>query len=592
MADRYFRELISRKGVRGLASTDLPTPNLRIPTTVHTGKTAAVFFAAFSACLLTDWPNRTSVEFLSALCFPVLGLIFVTLSVLLTRSTQGRSRTAWMAMTIGLTGWALAEWGWAYFALVVGRTPIPSWPDAVYAFFVPGVAAALLLFPSARSWRDQSRVVLDGLILTGSFVLISWLAVLRGIWQARRTTGLEFLISLGYPAGDFLLLTLGFLVFLRVATGLRATLGLLIGAFVCVTLADSVWVYLKSSAGYTLGSLPDYLNVGAALLVIVALVAAYHAESNTGAVAPSPSRLALWLPLLPLAVAGLFVASGHRDAVMEPPVIIGVTALIVATLIRQVLEAAEAVRREERIRTLADRLTSDLDSAARYVASILPGELTGPVTVSSRYLPSRTLGGDSFGYTWIDDDHLIVYLIDVSGHGLEPALLSVSVHNLLRSNSLPAPVLLAPDRVLAELNERFSMDDHGGHYFTMWYGTYRLSTGQLRYAGAGHPPALALTQEGGTVIATPLEGRSMPVGMFDKTVFTVESYQVPAGTRILVYSDGVLGDPPQLDEFVALCTDSAATMQSLDALVDSLPFVGEGPVEEDDRSLVQLTFSG
>jgi sigma-B regulation protein RsbU (phosphoserine phosphatase) len=41
------------------------------------------------------------------------------------------------------------------------------------------------------------------------------------------------------------------------------------------------------------------------------------------------------------------------------------------------------------------------------------------------------LGGDSFGYHWIDDDHFAVYLLDVSGHGWGAALLSVSVINVL-----------------------------------------------------------------------------------------------------------------------------------------------------------------
>jgi sigma-B regulation protein RsbU (phosphoserine phosphatase) len=184
------------------------------------------------------------------------------------------------------------------------------------------------------------------------------------------------------------------------------------------------------------------------------------------------------------------------------------------------------------------------------------------------------------------------YLIDVSGHGVEPALLSVSVHNLLRSGSLPDATLLEPDQVLAELNDLFSMDSHADHYFTMWFGVYQLSTGELRYASAGHPPALAFVREGDTVSATPLGGGSIPVGMFDDSVFTVESYRVPPGTRILLYSDGVLGDPPQMAEFVALCTELAAEpSSSLDDILSSLPLTTEDQGEEDDRSLVQLTFS-
>src|SRR4029079_5942171 len=193
----------------------------------------------------------------------------------------------------------------------------------------------------------------------------------------------------------------------------------------------------------------------------------------------------------------------------------------------------------EEIRQKTDRLTAGLDSASAYVSSILPGDLEGPVRVSSRYLPSQQLGGDSFDYRWVDDDHLIAYLIDVSGHGIGPALFSVSVHNLLRSGSLPLQTLLAPDRVLAELNELFQMDKHDGNYLTMWFGVYEVSSGTLRYASAGAPPAIAV---GPDDTSTELSTGGKPLGMFDDALYTSRSYTVPPGCRILLYSDGAYED--------------------------------------------------
>lgn len=275
---------------------------------------------------------------------------------------------------------------------------------------------------------------------------------------------------------------------------------------------------------------------------------------------------------------------------MEAPVVLTGFVLIVAMLLRQMVEASDLARRERQLRTLADQLSADLGSAAKYVASILPGELEGPVQVSNRYLPSQALGGDSFGYYWIDEDHLMVYLIDVSGHGVEPALLSVSVHNMLRSGSLPLEILLAPDRVLLELNEKFDMHDHDDHYFTMWYGVYQASTRRLCFAGAGHPPALALTEDHGAVSSTELDGKSLPVGMFRDSTFPSDTYLVPHGARILLYSDGVLGDRLPFADFVHTCTELAATPDwSLDALIESLR-VNAGGSFDDDCALVQLTF--
>jgi len=344
-----------------------------------------------------------------------------------------------------------------------------------------------------------------------------------------------------------------------------------------------VWVYLTNSSpnGTTV---PHILYLANALLIIVALVSAYHVEPFTADLAEPPSRLALWLPIVPLVGVAVSVAASTTDVVTEAPVVVVGTVLIAATLLRQFLESSEAVRRENEIRHLADRLTDELDSAAQYVASILPGPLYGPVQVNSRYRPARAVGGDSFGYQWVDDEHLIVYLIDVSGHGVRPALVSVSVHNHLRSGGLSAEVLLAPEQVLTELNSRFSMDNQDNHYFTMWFGVYRLSTGVLRYANAGHPPPLVLTGDGNSF---PLNGAAaLPVGMFPDSAFIAEDFAVPVGDRILLYSDGVLGSQVQTATFVALCEELAAESSFwLDDLIDG------APDSDDDCALVLLSFS-
>ncbi len=565
----------------------------RIPTTAQAGVAAIGFFAAYSVFLLSGWPNQDTAAIVTAVVFPLLGLLYVPLAALAARSARGRLRAAWLTLMLGLAAWALGDTVSGYYNVVLGYEPFPSWADAAYLAYIPIVVSALVLFPSARSWRDQGRMVLDGLILAGSIFIIAWLAVMRTAWHSGGTNGPAFVISLAYPAGDVLIVTVSVLVLVRVSAGLRPPMILLLTGMVSATAADSVWAYLWNSEGHVVGILPNMLYAASVLLIIVALVAAYHAEPGPMTVASPRGPWALWLPLLPLAAAAVFMANTPPSVVLEAPVATTGVLLVTATLLRQLLEGAESVRREQHIRMLADRLASDLDSAANYVASILPGDLNGPVQVSSRYLPARAVGGDSFGYTWVDDDHLIVYLIDVSGHGVEPALLSVSVHNLLRSGALPTPTLLAPDRVLTQLNERFSMDNHHGHYFTMWYGVYRLSTDQLRYASAGHPPALALAAADGTVSTTTLAGGSLPVGMFADADFAVETFDVPAGARILLYSDGVLGDPPRMAEFIALCEEFAANpANSLDALTPLLPFTSSSEGESDDCSLVQLTFSG
>ncbi len=252
----------------------------------------------------------------------------------------------------------------------------------------------------------------------------------------------------------------------------------------------------------------------------------------------------------------------------------------------------------KRLQRQSDQMKTELVSAAAYMSSIMPRGLAGAVRVSSRYLPSRELGGDCFDYTWIDDDHLLVYLIDVSGHGVEPALLSVSLLNMLRSGSLSAATLLAPETVLAELNRLFQMHQQNDHYFTMWLGVYEATSRTLRYASAGHPPVFAFDSPTGEAAAlTELSPISAPVGIFEDTVFTSLTYPVPPGCRVLLYSDGAnelaLADDRQLtsEEFKGVCTQVASSPNwSLDELIEALRDLSPSGAFEDDCSLIQLTF--
>ena len=243
---------------------------------------------------------------------------------------------------------------------------------------------------------------------------------------------------------------------------------------------------------------------------------------------------------------------------------------------------------------LARRLMSELSGAARYVTSILPRDREAPVPVTSRYVPSEELGGDSFDHRWIDDDHLIAYLVDVSGHGIASAMFSVSVHNLLRSGSLDDDILRDPSRVLTELNRLFQMEQQDGNYFTIWYGVYQPSTRTLRYAGAGHPPAIVLTADGSDPVRLPSE--SMPIGFLEETTFETQTCILPPDSALLIYSDGVYdlalpdGTHWALEDFIDLCVRTARSPHwNLDDIVRQLRHRTETGQFDDDCTLVRLT---
>lgn len=243
---------------------------------------------------------------------------------------------------------------------------------------------------------------------------------------------------------------------------------------------------------------------------------------------------------------------------------------------------------------MARRLMSELHSAARYVTSILPDDIAGPVPVNSRFIPSEELGGDSFDHRWIDDDHLIAYVVDVSGHGIAPAMFSVSVHNLLRSGTLDRETLLDPGRVLTELNRLFQMDQQAGKYFTVWYGVYQPSTNTLRYARAGHPPAIVIPADGSELVLLP-KG-SVPIGVIDDTVYETYEQPLEPGADLLIYSDGAFelvlpgGERWTLEDFIELCTQiTGSPGWSLDDLVGQLRTRSKSRQFDDDCTLVRVS---
>jgi sigma-B regulation protein RsbU (phosphoserine phosphatase) len=241
-----------------------------------------------------------------------------------------------------------------------------------------------------------------------------------------------------------------------------------------------------------------------------------------------------------------------------------------------------------------EALAHDVDEAARYVQSLLPAPIDqGAIQADWRFIPSAQLGGDTFGYHQIDDEHFAVYLIDVVGHGVGAALLSVSVLNAIRSQSLPGTDFKDPGQVLTALNERFEMSRQADKYFTAWYGVYHLPTGVIRYSGGGHPPALLVPEDSGET--TMLEATGPMVGAFDGLEFETKEHTLEGPATVFVYSDGVF-EVQRTDqtmwpfsEFVIYLGQQARVAGSaMDSLIEYLGSLSGKKGFEDDFSIVQI----
>ena len=185
----------------------------------------------------------------------------------------------------------------------------------------------------------------------------------------------------------------------------------------------------------------------------------------------------------------------------------------------------------------SEELDRDLDKAGRYVQSLLPLPLhSGPVLTDWVLVPSARLGGDALGYQALDDHRFATWLIDVAGHGTGAAMHTVSVLNVLRQRALPGVDFARPEQVLARLNAMFQMDQHGGLYFTLWYGVHDRRRRCLDFACAGHHAGYLVDPQRQACKA--LHTRNLMIGAMPGARFAADQVEVEPGSRLYLFSDG------------------------------------------------------
>ena len=212
--------------------------------------------------------------------------------------------------------------------------------------------------------------------------------------------------------------------------------------------------------------------------------------------------------------------------------------------LRHLTRALEEQSRELQVKQ--SRIEEDLRASAEIQRALLPRPGVRVPGVSAAWLfePCATIGGDIFDLFALDDDHAASYVIDVSGHGVPPALLTVSVSQAL---SLEAGVTLlrhgdgsrsvaGPAAVLSLLDRDYPIERFG-MFFTIAYLVLRRSDGLLRYSSAGHPPPLLVRPDGEV---RPLTEGGPIIGIGAGLDYEEGSVRLSPGDRVVLYTDGVI----------------------------------------------------
>lgn len=259
-----------------------------------------------------------------------------------------------------------------------------------------------------------------------------------------------------------------------------------------------------------------------------------------------------------------------------------------------------------------ERMRRDLEAAAKIQQSLLPEGLPEfkEASITWVFEPCDELAGDTLNVFPVDREHIALYTLDVSGHGVQAALLSVSLsHWLSPSNGprsslfVPVPgsdselVLASPRQVVESLNQQFPMNKDTIQYFTITYGLLNRFTGELRYAVAGSPRPLLHSR---TDQARILRGGGLPIGMVSQPEYQEKVIRLSGGDRVFFYTDGICeaenaaGEPFWTDRLVAAVDEGRDRTldECVKSVLDEVREWNDGDRFNDDATILALEFRG
>lgn len=262
------------------------------------------------------------------------------------------------------------------------------------------------------------------------------------------------------------------------------------------------------------------------------------------------------------------------------------------------------------LQQLYDNIDSDLKEAKKLQQSLVKERFRAlPVgNLSLMLRSSGHVGGDLVGFFEAGPQHIGLYALDVSGHGISSALMTARLAGYLSSAAPDQNVALhknnkgefvprAPDEVVADLNNLVLDEMETEHYFTLLLAFVELKTGHMILSQAGHPhPAIQRVSGEIEMIGT----GGFPVGLLSGVGFDKFELTLARGDRILILSDGVTECPgpdgEMLDEdgLMVLMQDLSTTRGPafLEALIWRLTEFNGSADFPDDVSAILFEYQG
>ena len=181
-------------------------------------------------------------------------------------------------------------------------------------------------------------------------------------------------------------------------------------------------------------------------------------------------------------------------------------------------------------------INNELEMAREIQLSILPQEtpkILG-LEIAARYVPMSSVAGDFYDFIIVDEKHVGILIVDVSGHGLPASLIASMLKFALAAES---PHAHDPARVLAGLNQSLC-GKFKRHFVTAAYVFVDMEKNSMRYAGAGHPPLLLWRVSTGC--ASEVLQNGLLLGLRPEETYSMVELPVEPGDKAILCTDGIL----------------------------------------------------
>ena len=240
----------------------------------------------------------------------------------------------------------------------------------------------------------------------------------------------------------------------------------------------------------------------------------------------------------------------------------------------------------------AARIDKELEYAKQIQLSALPTNFPDgdDYSIYAQMIAAKEVGGDFYDFYKLSDTTVAFLAADVSGKGIPAAMFMMTAKTILKDLAERG---LAVNEIFTQANEKLCENNESGMFVTAWMGILDITTGQVKFANAGHNPPL-LKRANGSFEYLKTRAGFVLAGM-EGIRYRIGGLTLYPGDRLFLYTDGVpeatntenklYGEDRLLDFMNRNCAMEATTLlPALKANIDE--FVGAAPQFDDITMLM------